>query len=137
MTYYNPALPAPKARFYNITRVDAPWFSFYQKQTREPFKPYACYEDALNSRWTGPLRWYDEDGAMYQGSHVPATAYQPLHGVQCLPGINWDTYEACDPEELMAYVRTKYTELWGDVNPRYNEEFAVWSIQVHYDGRCR
>lgn len=136
MTYYNPKLDPPKARFYNIHEVEPRWAELYAKQTKGPFAPFATYEDALNSNWTGPLKWYD-NGVMYEGSHVAANSYKPLYGVQCLPGINWDTYEACDPDELMQYVRSKYTKLDGDCNPHYNEEFATWSIQVHYDGRCR
>lgn len=136
MTYYNPKLKPPKARFYGISEVDPRLSELYAKQTKPPFAPYKSYEDALNSNWTGPLRWY-ENGKMYTGSHVPASAYKPLYGVQCLPGINWDTYESCDPVELMDYVKAKYTEIWGEIQPRYSEEFGTYSIQVHYDGRCR
>lgn len=134
--FYNPNLEAPKARFYNIREVEPHWAEFYAKQTKIPFAPYNTYEEALNSNWSGTLRFY-QDGKMYEGGHVPTTAYKPLYGVQREPGINWDTWCACDPEELMAGIKTRYTQLWGDTNPRYNEEFAIWSIQVHYDGRCR
>jgi hypothetical protein len=132
--FYNPKLEPPKGRFYNITEVEPKWAELYAKQTG-PFAPYPTYEEAVNCRWTGPVRFY-RDGKMYQGSHVAANHYKPLVGVQCETGINWDTWYACDLDELMNFLHTKYTCLFGE-KPRYDEEFAVWSIQVHYDGRCR
>ena len=133
--FYNPNLEPPKAKFGTIREVEPQWAEHYAKIDKYPFKPYPTYEEALNSNWSGTLRFY-KDGIMYQGSHTPASAYKPCIGVQCWPGINWDTYFACDKEELMEYLKTKYTELYGE-HARYNEEFGVWSIQVHYDGRCR
>lgn len=133
--FYNPKLEPPKGRIYNIAEVDPDWAEVYARRPAGPHAPHPTYEEALNSPWTGPILFY-RDGKMYKGSHVAADQYVPLIGVQCLPGINWDTWYACDPDELMTHLRKKYTHL-EEVAPRYNEEFAVWSIQVHYDGQCR
>lgn len=134
--FYNPKFAAPKPHFGPISEVEPHWADFYAKQTKLPFAPYATYEEALNSTWTGHLRFY-KDGKMYEGSHVAANQYKPLEGVQCEPGINWDTWWACDADELINHLKTKYTKLEGP-QPRYHEDLGVWSIQVHYyDGRCR
>lgn len=133
--FYNPKLEAPKARFYNIHKVDEELTKVYSKITEGPFAPFASYEEALESNRTGPLCFW-KDGILYRGSHVAANNYKPLEGVQCEPGINWDTWFACDCDELMNTLRTKYTNIYGE-KPRYNEEFGIWQVQVHYDGRCR
>jgi hypothetical protein len=133
--YYNPKLEPPKAHFYSINKVAPNWVEAISKIESGPFKPYDSYKEALNSNWTGKLRWW-QDGVMYEGSHLPAKAYKPLVGVQCEFGINWDTYYACDANELMTAVKTKYPQVFG-AEPTYNEKLGIYSIQVHYDGRCR
>ena len=133
--FYNPKFEAPKPRFISIREVDPKWAAIYAKRTEGPFAPFASYEEALESPWTGPLRFW-KDSIMYEGSHVAANHYKPLEGVQCEHGINWDTWYACNPNELMSTLRTKYTNIFGG-EPHYSEEFGVWSIQVHYAGRGR
>lgn len=133
--YYNPQFEAPKARFYGISKVEPKWVEAITKIKTGPFAAFQSYEEALNSNYTGKLRWW-QNGVMYEGSHVPASYYKPCVGVQHEFGINWDTWYACDVDILMDTLKTKYNNLY-DAEPKYSEEFGVWSIQVHYDGRCR
>ncbi len=130
--YYNPNFERPKARITGIEELEQPWAALYAKN---PEYVYASYEDALASNVAGVVHFW-KDGVIYEGHCTADWCFKPCEGVECNGGINWDSYYACDPLELMEYLKQHYKTIFG-AEPRYSEEFGVWSIQVHYDGRCR
>ena len=137
MYYYSPKIYKPEPILTCITPVPANKYEMYSKITKEPFAPYPDKESALNSRWTGHCRFWEE-GKMYEASHIAMNAWLPVQPGEVHPhfGINWDTYFADDKDTLMSYLNERYKTIFG-AEPRYDEQTGLWSIQVHYDGRCR
>ena len=137
MYYYNPKIYNPAPVLYNISKIPSHKYEMYTKITKGPFAPYADRDKALNSRWTGICRFW-ENGELYSANHIAINAFKPVPSgeVQTHFGINWDTYYADDKETLMKYLAQRYETVFG-AEPTYDETIGLWSIQIHYDGRCR
>ena len=127
--FYNPKTHEhPGTILTNIIVADAndPWLKFE--------KPYPSREDALKESSSANIYFYEND-VIYEAHRIGAWEWIACTEVCCDGGINWDTYYAPTKEMLKEYLELRYKQL------KYFEpeltQYGLYTIQVHYDGRCR
>ena len=131
--YYNPAhMDAPKTHLESVRPVDLnDRFDAMRIRLR---KPYATRTEAEQHPYGGRVYFYDGD-TVYSAEVVQAWQYQPCTSVKCNPGINWTTYYAPSLKMLSDHLGRRYNET-DAFAPKLNE-YGLYEIQVHFDGRCR
>ncbi len=131
--YYNPAVMSnPGTTLTRIRSVDPD--DKWVKARMRIRKPYESREAALSDDSSCFVYFY-ENGVLYEAERTGSWAWKPCTEPVCDPGINWHTYYAPTVDGLREYIKSRYTTI-SDFTPRLNE-YGLYEIQVHYDGRCR
>lgn len=131
--YYNPETMTNQGTI--LTNVHpADMSDTFTKAYLRFHKPYESREDAVSEDSSCDLYFY-EDGVLYEATKIAAWQWQPCTDVECNSGINWHTYYAQTVEKLREYLVGVYGSIC-DFTPRLNQ-YGLYEIQVHYDGRCR
>lgn len=133
--YYNPetftAPTKPTLTDEHTVFETDPFYRLYAQRVEE------SREAALKSSWEG-FAYFFEDGFLIKAYRRQPSSYIAVTSTAVDPGINWSTYFATTLEMLIDTVTACYSTAADDIRETAQlNEYGLWEIQMHYDGRCR